>query len=103
MKKVKSIALGAKYDDGHARIIISPEGYAKPSYFIDENLGTDILESWNNPLMKDIRALKLVPDQCKECSFLKLCKGGSRFAAKLHSGDFKARDPLMLDFQGKGL
>lgn len=95
MKKNSLINLGAKYDDGHSRLIFDPRGYFKPSYVIDINLGKDIQKAWNSKFMTDMRTLKLVPDYCKDCLYLKKCKGGSRFHANLINKRYNTPDPLM--------
>lgn len=92
------VCLGAIKDDGHSRIIIDPRGFAKPSYYINENIGdpTDIMSCWNHPFMKTMRSLEMIPDECKVCEYLETCKGGSRFRAKCAFGSYAAKDPLML-------
>lgn len=88
---------GAKSDDGHSRVIIDPRGFAKPSYFINQNIGSplDILSCWNHPFMKDMRQLKMIPEKCMGCEYLQNCKGGSRYKAHLAFGNYAACDPLM--------
>lgn len=92
------VCLGAKPDDGHSRIIVDPRGFAKPSYFINENIGDprDILSCWNHPFMKEMRSLKMIPSECTSCEYLESCKGGSRFKAKAVFGSYGAQDPLMI-------
>lgn len=88
---------GASFDDGHSRIIVDPRGFAKPSYYINENIGdpTDIKACWNHPFMLKMRSLSMLPEECKSCEFSQRCKGGSRYKAKIAFGDYFARDPLM--------
>ncbi len=93
-KQSSLVSLGAKYDDGHSRIVLDPRGYYKPSYFLDINLGTDLKKAWNSKFMKDIRSLKFVPDYCKSCEYLQKCKGGSRYLAKEFYGTYSSIDPL---------
>ncbi|MGM5487345.1 MAG: radical SAM protein [Nanobdellota archaeon] len=78
-KKVSSIALGARFDDGHTRIVLSPKGYYKPSYFLDRNLGDDLPTAWKNWQPQ-------THPECTECIHEQKCKGGSRLFE---------RDPLM--------
>ncbi|MFH1551391.1 MAG: radical SAM protein [bacterium] len=95
-EKVKQVSIGALSIDGHIRYAIDPRGFAKPDYYIDKNIGDplDILGCWNNPFMKKMRNLKFVPKECNGCQYLQKCRGGSRFAAKIAFGSFKAKDPL---------
>jgi len=94
---VNAISPGAKYDDGHSRLIVSPKGYAKPSYYIDVDLGDarDIESCWNHPFMQRIRNQKFIPDQCRMCTYKQKCMAGSRYAAKEEFSDYFAPDPLM--------
>ncbi len=97
MKKVRSISVGARYDDGHTRFVIDPQGNVFPSYYLTKNIGnhTDIMAAWNHPFMKQLRNNEHVPQECKTCSMLYNCKGGSRFHAQLLYGSYDAQDPLM--------
>ena len=79
--------LGAIADDGHSRIIWDARGYFKPSYFINENLGTIIKSAWSNPFLKKIQFLDYLPLICKKCYYLKWCKGGSRAITKIIKND----------------
>ncbi len=95
--RVESVSLGGITDDGHSRFVIDPRGFAKPSYYIGENIGNplDIMGCWNSDLMLKLRYLRFVPDACRQCDYLWKCKGGSRFIAKLVGGDYSSPDPLM--------
>lgn len=97
-EKIRDVAIGANSDDGHSRIVVGADGKVKPSYFLSETIGNaledDIIKSWNHPFVKKIRDLKSVPKECKKCKYLKCCKGGSRFAAKLIHDSYDAMDPL---------
>ncbi|MFO7710429.1 MAG: radical SAM protein [Candidatus Woesearchaeota archaeon] len=84
-EKVNEVALGAKFDDGHSRIVLSPEGYYKPSYFLDMNLGANLKKAWKNQKHK-------LHTECIDCIHRKVCKGGSRLFEK---------DPLMKQFSQK--
>lgn len=98
-EKVRKICIGGKNDDGHTRIVIDANGDIKPSYFIDEKLGNvgqdTLLGCWNHDFMKKMRSLDFVPDECKACDFLKDCRGGLRFAAKINGGSYHGKDYLM--------
>jgi radical SAM protein with 4Fe4S-binding SPASM domain len=97
MNLIDSLSVGAIYDDGHSRFVIDPRGFAKPHYFIDENIGDplDPIGCWNHPFMKKMRNLEFLPTVCKNCRFKLKCRGGSRFAAKMYYGKYDALDPLM--------
>lgn len=87
--------LGARFDDGHSRIIYDARGFFKPSYFINEKLGENIEESWNNKLIKRLNSFLRLPKPCLGCEDLKWCFGGSRYYAKEYFGTYFAQDPWM--------
>jgi len=97
-ERVSQVCVGGRNDDGHTRIVVDTKGITKPSYFIDKKLGNalkdSILDCWNSEYMKNVRKLKLVPEQCKECRYAEKCRGGCRFAAKLANGTYDSLDPL---------
>jgi len=95
--KVQQVAIGADAVDGHERLAVDPRGFAKPIYYMRENIGdpTDILSCWNHPFMKKMRNLEFVPKECQKCVFLKKCKGGCRFSAFVVNGKYDSADPLM--------
>ncbi len=101
MNLLNSFSLGAIYDDGHSRFVIDPRGFAKPHYFIDENIGDplDPLACWHHPFMEKMRNLEFLPFECENCIYKLKCRGGSRFSAKMAFGEFDKPDPLM--FCGK--
>lgn len=90
-------SLGATVDDGHGRIVVDPRGFCKPSYFLEENVGDPlkIEDCWNNKFMRECRNLDFLPKSCKGCHYVKHCKGGSRYAAKVFYGSYSAVDPLL--------
>lgn len=95
--KMNLISLGKIADDGHSRLIIDPNGFVKPSYYLNKNIGDpmDLEKAWNNNFVKDIRDLKKIPSECNICKYLDKCRGGSRYMAKLHNGEYDNKDPLM--------
>ena len=95
--KLNAISCGALYDDGHNRLVVDPRNFIKPHYFINENLGspTDILSAWNHQFVKKMRNLEFLPKECSDCSFKFKCRGGSRYEAKLVSGNYSSLDPLI--------
>jgi len=94
MKKVAEVSLGAKYDDGHCRLVVDPRGFIKPSYFIAENLGAylEIGGAWGSEFLKKTHSLKFVERKCRDCSYLIKCKAGSRYGSKVRSGSYFKRD-----------
>jgi len=97
-EKVLKVASGAKHDDGHTRFVIDTKGMIKPMYYLTEDIGNsleeNVLRSWYNKFMLDMRNLKLVPEVCKKCKYLDSCKGGSRFVAKLIGKSYGCLDYL---------
>jgi radical SAM protein with 4Fe4S-binding SPASM domain len=89
------VLLGGEADDGHRRIIFDTGGFFKPSYSINKKLGKEIEDAWQNSFLKKIRSLSYLPEKCKKCFYLKWCKGGSRYWAKIINKDYFASDPLM--------
>lgn len=92
-EKTNAVTLGASADDGNSRIVYDAKGHYKPSYFIGENLGSNLKAAWNSTYMKSIRFNNdnHLIDECKECKYLLKCRGGSRFFSK-HFG----QDPLIM-------
>ncbi|TSC93552.1 MAG: hypothetical protein CEN91_217, partial [Candidatus Berkelbacteria bacterium Licking1014_85] len=86
---------GAKFDDGHCRLVFDSKGYYKPSYSIDINLGNSIKTAWLHPFIKKINSLSYLSHKCRFCLYLKWCLGGSRYMAKEYCGDYFANDPLI--------
>lgn len=94
---IAQLSFGALFDDGHTRFVIDPRGFAKPHYFIDENIGDakKPLECWNHPFMVEMRNLQFMPAPCQQCLFKEKCRGGSRFAARIATGSYSGKDPLI--------
>lgn len=92
---LKTVLNGAKFDDGHSRLVLDARGYFKPSYFINKNLGKSIKKAWNHKFIRDINSLQCLPYRCKRCYYLKWCLGGSRYLAKESKGSYFCSDPLM--------
>ena len=91
----KLFFLGARFDDGHSRMVFDSSGFFKPSYFINMPLGSKILPAWNHPFVKNIRSLKYLPPNCLQCHDIQWCLGGSRFWANEYSGSYFSADPWM--------
>ena len=92
-----AISSGGRAVDGHERFAVDPRGFAKPIYYMDENIGNplSILECWHHPFMMSMRSYELLPDECKRCFLLDRCKGGNRFCALMAGGGYYTPDPLM--------
>lgn len=91
------VSCGALFDDGHNRLVVDSQGYVKPHYFLNKNIGSplEIDIAWNHHFVKKIRSLDYLPKKCKQCRFLYKCRGGSRHFAKKANGSWFATDPLM--------
>ncbi len=94
--KVSRVALGAVLGEGNARFAVDPRGFCKPAYYMDVNLGDcgDLQAAWATPFSRSVRALEFLPESCAGCFYAGKCRGGSRHAARLASGDWRAPDPL---------
>jgi len=80
-EKINFVSLGARYDDGHSRLVVDARGYVRPSYFIDENLGrADYLKAcWNTDFVRSMRNLLFLPEECGDCCYRYKCMGGLCF------------------------
>lgn len=85
---------GAKFDDGHARIVRSTQGFFKPSYFLETNLGNTIQTAWEHPSLRELNRTDYLPDLCQHCPVLDTCRGGCRSMALHANGTVLAPDPL---------
>lgn len=94
---VSAISSGGRAVDGHERFAIDPRKFAKPIYYMDENIGDpmDIIGCWQHPFMRSMRNYEMLPDECRKCFFLDRCKGGNRFCAWIEGRNYYAADPLM--------
>ena len=86
--------MGAALDEGHLRIVRSAQGYFKPSYFIETNLGNTIREAWEHPFLLQLERTDYLPDLCQRCPVLDTCRGGCRAMALRSHGTVFAPDPL---------
>ena len=94
--------IGNYCDAGLNQLIIGPDGELRPCVCLGESLGNilkdDLKETWStNEFLLDIRAMKFVPDQCKECEYVSVCRGGCRASAQGYFGKINAIDPLIKD------
>ena len=90
----KEAFFGANFDDGHVRIVRSAQGYYKPSYFIEKNLGDTIQTAWNHPFLNELNSTNYLPNLCQRCPVLDTCRGGCRAMALRAFGTALAADPL---------
>lgn len=92
--------IGNYCDAGLNQVIIGPDGELRPCVCLEKNLGNiledDLQNIWNNnKFLLDIRKMKFVPDRCKKCEYVSLCRGGCRASAQGYYGKINAIDPLM--------
>lgn len=97
-KSIEFLEEGSKYIEGHSKLVINPEGNIQIDYAIETPVGNifrnNILNAWNSKFARDFRELRLVPEVCKSCRYIRKCRGGSRFCAKTAYGKYDAMDPL---------
>lgn len=86
--------LGSRFDDGHQRLVRDARGFFKPSYFINENLGTTITEAWAHPIIQILNSTTQLPSICQQCPFLHTCLGGCRAMAYKEHKSYAVVDPL---------
>ena len=87
--------LGAAFDDGHTRVVYDARGFFKPSYYIDENLGSALNKAWNSRFLKTLSRLDYLPPRCGSCRELLKCLGGSRARSKAGGLGYFAADPWL--------
>lgn len=97
----ESISMINNYcDAGLNQLVIDPTGNLRPCVCLNVELGNilqDNLENiWNeNNFLIDIRELKFLPNECTECDYVHICRGGCRASANGYYGNMSAIDPLM--------
>ena len=92
--------IGNYCDVGLNQITIGPDGELRPCVCLGEHLGNilkeDFKKIWNsNPYLLDLRAMKFVPERCRDCQYVSVCRGGCRASAQGYFGKLNAIDPLM--------
>jgi radical SAM protein with 4Fe4S-binding SPASM domain len=89
---------GAQHVEGCSKLVIDPSGKVEIDYSIAHPVGNifkdDILDCWNNDFAKNFRELNNVPLICKKCKYLKRCRGGSRYCARITTKKYSGLDPL---------
>ena len=91
-KSQAPLFLGARFDDGHTRLVLDPRGFYKPSYYAQDDLGADIKGAWNSPVLSEFSGSKTLPLKCRRCVLMARCLGGSRSLARTAG---KAADPWL--------
>jgi radical SAM protein with 4Fe4S-binding SPASM domain len=88
----KQAFFGANLDDGHVRLVYSAQGFFKPSYFLDTNLGDTLKKAWAHPFLKELDRTDYLPNLCQQCPVLQTCRGGCRaMALRTRGNPFCAR------------
>jgi radical SAM protein with 4Fe4S-binding SPASM domain len=90
----KESFFGSNFDDGHVRIVRGAQGFFKPSYFLETNLGNTIQSAWEHPFLRELDRTDYLPDLCQRCPVLDTCRGGCRSMALRTHGTALAADPL---------
>lgn len=94
LRMAKEAFFGANFDDGHLRIVRSAQGFFKPTYFIETNLGDTIQTAWEHPFLRELDRTDYLPSLCQRCPILDTCRGGCRSMALRAHGTALAPDPL---------
>jgi MoaA/NifB/PqqE/SkfB family radical SAM enzyme len=79
--RLAPLCLGARFDDGHTRLVLDPRGFYKPGYYLQTDLGPDLLRAWRGSLRRELTAPGRIERGCAGCALLLRCLGGSRFLA----------------------
>ncbi len=93
-KIAQYVMAGGQADDGHSRLVWDARGFFKPSYFINRNLGNQLVDAWQHPFLKELNNTTLLPSACQRCNLLTRCHGGSRMLTKETTGSYAGPDPL---------
>jgi radical SAM protein with 4Fe4S-binding SPASM domain len=101
-KLAPEVMLGAGSDDGNSRLVWDVRGFFKPSYFIDEKLGDNIKTAWQHSFLKKLKGSSYLPQACRGCDHLKLCRCGSRALAFKSTGTYFDADPLFKSLPDSG-
>jgi len=92
--------IGNYCDVGLNQLTIGPSGELRPCVCFNQNLGnilTDNLKKiWDeNELLLDFRTMKFIPEICRKCKYVSVCRGGCRASAQGYFKKLNAIDPLM--------
>lgn len=92
--------IGNYCDAGLNQIVIGSDGSLRPCVCLGNNLGNilidDLKKVWKeNSLLLNLREMKFVPEECKKCRYVSVCRGGCRASAEGYFGKLNAIDPLM--------
>ena len=81
----------------HSQIIIK-SGLKRGSKITipGDDIAQAIKKLWDeNQLLLDFRTMKFLPEICKKCKYVSVCRGGCRASAQGYFGKLNAIDPLM--------
>ncbi|MDQ1770767.1 radical SAM protein [Labilibaculum sp. A4] len=87
-------------DAGLNQLVIEPNGDIRPCVCLNQKLGNllcdDLKSVWNNnSFLDNLRKLELLPNECRNCKYVHICRGGCRASAYSYYGKINAIDPLM--------
>lgn len=93
IKKNLAVLSGGNNSNGFNKLVWDGQGYFKPSYFFNVNLGKTLPEALAHPYLRRLYSGQGI-GFCKDCIFFPRCLGGCRCWAKQEFGDYFAPDPL---------
>lgn len=87
-------------DAGLNQLVIEPNGIIRPCVCLNQQLGNILSDNIDNVwehdnYLNNLRKLKYIPDECKNCKYVHICRGGCRASAYSYYGKINAIDPLM--------
>lgn len=88
----KLFFLGGIVDEG--RLVLDADGYFKPNYFTDYNLGKHLETSWKKLILINKQSRENLTIHCKNCESLKWCQGGFGMIKSRANRIFYFNDPL---------
>ncbi len=97
-QSVMDVSEAYKFSMNNQAFTIDPFGMAKPSSMLHLDLGNvfsgSIEKIWGHPFVKAQQSLEILPQACKKCNYVGVCRGGSREQAFIATGRLDAMDPL---------
>ena len=92
--KGKHHFLNRKCQAGRTVIAVSCNGDVRPCahnpYSYGNILQEELRDIWQK--MNDWRSMQYIPEECKDCTWLKRCNGGCRTSAKVFNGGWNKKD-----------
>ncbi len=77
---ISEICKGGHFDSGYTRILIDCRGDYRSSYLSSHIIGNadsiGIRDAWNSEFLRKIRSFNAIPDRCRECEHMAVCRGG---------------------------